>query len=723
MNYPDIEKIDPIFKDYILDSLKERQRIEKALLHSLDDIFVKSAHRVIEKLLEEHGVKSLENVRPVMMKDPSPTLLQALDDEESRVGEELFSTIQTAIFSAVIATLSPLARLKLDFFLDQKSKAENLTEVPNKSVTGNNPQDAFLDQKSTIGNVNDADNRSVSKNNSQHALPSGDFQDQSGRGRIYVLGLGWLPTYSENVSTFNSHKKARQVGEFKNPKYYLPKMKTIQKDIVAQASAISKSSMHKRRVFNEKEFKLSDSIWDKSKQNKEILKEIIRQNVNKDVTACAKAIDLYVKKGMSKACREYPNMMKRLQGRIPGSVSFAAYRLARNEIAEITFRATLEDYADNPFVEACKWLLANNRLKQYEDKCCCNDLAYQDSYGLGHGIYPLDKVPGRPHVMCLCTVAPISSRRLRKAIKDGLKIGNVPTEEWLDSLREERNAEIVKDKENQWAFNLLQNEDEEVIKKSCIEAITSHEWFIDGVKDIDKEAFIEDLNKLTKEGLFILARHTGEMKAELYYRGGEGSHYHPLKNQIYCNLTTDAHKTDNKALGYKLGMKAFLHETGHWLDSNITKEKFGLTSKMEKLYNAIQGDVINFINKVGREQFQSRFNPISNLDKRTLNNLGIVKQYVADKIKENIHINSNISDMYGALTQNKIAGYGQNGRYGHPTEYWQYDDKAFHKAKVKMEFIAEAFESLCNLKRVDAMQKYLPKAWKEFTSTFKSFLQ
>ena len=730
MNYPNIEDIDPIFKDYIVDALKERERIEKALLHSLNDIFVKSAERIIEVLLKESGLKSLLDVRPATIKSLSPTLLQALDDEESRVGEGLFSTIQTAIFSAIIASLTPLARLKLDAFLNQQSKAESLTEVPNKNVKSKGlrhalPNGNLLDQQSQAGNAPKADRKSVKGNGSHDASPIGNLQDQqeknhNGNGAIYALGIGWLPTYSgEDVSRFKS-----EASKSKASSEYLPKMKSIQRDIIAQASAISKSSMHKRKVFRDKEFKLSDSIWDKSKDNVDTLKKIIEQNINKDVTQCAKAIDLYVKKGFSKACREYPNMMRRLKGRIPGSTSFAAYRLARNEIAEITFRATLEDYADNPFVEAVKWLLANNRLKQYEDKCCCNELAYEDKYGLGHGIFPLDKVPDRPHVMCLCTVAPISSRRLKKAIKDGLQIGNVPTKEWLDSMREEKDAEIIKDKDNRFAFNIFQNEDDKVLKTSCIDAITSHDWFIDGVQDIDKEAFLEDLNKLTSEGLFLLARYTGEMQAELYHRGA--SRYNIRENKIYTNLLETPIKLgDNKALGYKLGMATFLHETGHWLDSNITGEKLGLTFKMEKLYSSIRDDVLNAINKAGKELYKDKFTPLKELNKASLDGLDPrIKNAVTNKISANIHINSNISDMYGALTQNEITGkIGNNKVYGHADSYWQCNNKTEYAVKVHAEFIAEAFESLCSSRRIEAMQKYLPSAWKEFTSKFKSFLQ
>ena len=547
-------------------------------------------------------------------------------------------------------------------------------------------------------------------------MPKSNNQNQEKidreNGRIYALGIGWLPTYSgDDSSRFKS--EAGKAKNFSN-KDYLPKMKSIQNDIIAQADAIAKSSMQKRRVFNEKEFKLSSSIWNTSKKNKEVLKELIRQNVNKDVTQLAKAIDLYVKKGFSKSCSEYPNMMKRLNGRIPGTVTFAAYRLARNEISEITFRATLEDYVQNPFVEAVKWLLANNRLKKYEDQCCCNDLAFQNAYDLGRGIYPLDKVPDRPHVMCLCTLAPISSRRLKKAIKDGLKIGNVPTKEWMDSMKEERNAQIIKDKENQYGITIFHNEEQKALKQACLSAIKSHDWFINGVQDIDKESFIEDLNKLTGEGLFMLARYTGEMEAELYHEGV--SRYNIRENKVYTNLLkTPIELGDNKALGYKLGMATFLHETGHWLDSNITGKKLGLTLKMEKLYSSIRDDVLNAINKTGEELYKSKFTPLKDLDKISLDSLDSrIKNVVTNRIGTNIHINSNISDMYGAITQNTIAGRGTNKMYGHTKEYWEYNSKDKYVIKVHAEFIAEAFESLCNKRRLNAMSQFLPTAWESF---------
>jgi len=686
-NYENIEEIDSYFRPYMRDALKERGELEVAVFASIRRAHINSAKRVIDAFLLDNGKN--KPIKPL-----TPFLERFIDEEQVRLNDELVGIVETAIMSSVITGLSPLARLKLDAQLFEMKTGESLAS------------NDYIDYTSTY------------KVFSPFSNPEAESATEA-FNRIYRARRGFpkeedLMCQDAYLSGEKGKEKADSV---------LPRMKSIQKDMIAQAREIAKSTMHKLRVFDGKEFKLSEKLWGEAKKTQETLKKVIKENINKDSSKCAKAIETYAGKGRAKACKDYPDMMKRLGGRVPGSLDFASYRLARNEMAETTFRATLEDYKDNKFVAGAKWLLANNRLKKYENTCSCNELAYTDSYGLGRGVYPLEKVPERPHVMCLCSLAPISSRQLRKAFEKGMKLGNVPPEDWLESLKEEKGASAIKDASNQYALTLFQNEDEKTIKKECIEVIREHEWFNTGVKDIDKETFIEDLNKLTKEGLFILARYTGTMQAELYYEGREGSHYHPLKNQIYCNLSTDAQKSDNKVLGYKLGMKSFLHETGHWLDSNITGEKFGVTSKMGKLYNTIQRDVINFINKVGREQFQSKFHPISKLDATTLNKLGIVKQYVADKIKENIAINSNISDIYGAVTQNTILGYGQNGRYGHPTWYWQYADKAFHKAKVKMEFIAESFESLCNSKRADAMQKFLPNAWKEFNSEIRNFIK
>ena len=288
-----------------------------------------------------------------------------------------------------------------------------------------------------------------------------------------------------------------------------------------------------------------------------------------------------------------------------------------------------------------------------------------------------------------------------------MKIDNVPTKEWMDSMREERNAQIIKDKENQYGVTIFHNEEQKALKQACLTAITSHDWFIDGVKDIDKEAFIEDLKRLTKEGLFILARHTGEMKAELYCRGK--SYYESHENKIYTNLRTTplTHGAD-KAIGFKIGMRAFLHETGHWLDNNVLGVKNGIRDKLPELDAKIKNDVCNFINKMGNFAYKNGYiKSFSELKQLTESSIRRTPKLVKDLMSELIRsdINSSISDLYSGASNGQVEG-----DYKHNNDYWTQK-----KGRLATEAVAHLNEALCTgEKRVNAMQKFLPTTWNYF---------
>jgi len=679
VNYPNLENVDSIFKDYITDALKERERIERSLLNLINNIFIENERCITQQLLSEQLSKARNSSQTkAVIKSLSPSMIKFIDEEAKKLERSLFFTIQSAIFSCLFASLSPMARLKLDYLIFQEMKEKE-------------------------------------KGKGKERIGEGIELDRSS-GSLYIQGFGSLPIYT-GVYTGEAEAKGKKDD-------YVVLMKTVQHDIAEQARSIAKSSMQKKQIFDGKEFSLSKRLWDISEENAKTLKELIKSNINKDVARCVDAIDRYYTKGKRTACAEYPDMMRRINYSIPPNASFESYRLARNEMAEITFRASLQDYIENPFVSAVQWLLANNRLKKYENACSCNDLAFQDAYGLGRGIYPIDKVPDRPHVMCLCTVAPVSSRQIKKVLAKGMEIGNVPTKEWLESGKEERNASIIKDKENQYGITLFHNENPKALQQACIHAIKSHDWFNNGVKDVDKDAFVEDLKQSSSLGLFILARYSSDMEVDLYCKDWEkkNSRYSPSENKVYCNLYKDAERLDNKALDFKLGMKSFLHEAGHWADNNITDKKFGLAKKMNRLYDSIKADVLNAINKTGRELYGSAFKPLmQSLDRKSLIDLNPrIKNAVTEKIRENLHINSNISDMYGAVTFNLITGCKDN-MYGHPNEYWRYKDVT-HPYLVKMEFIANALESLGNLKRVEAMKTFLPHSWNDFVSGLKDVI-
>jgi len=110
-------------------------------------------------------------------------------------------------------------------------------------------------------------------------------------------------------------------------------------------------------------------------------------------------------------------------GRVPKSLNYEALRLARNELSEVYWQATIEGFKENPAVTAVKWLLSNNRLPGYHD--ICDTMAYANAHGLGAGIYPVDEAPEKPHICCLCALAPVIAKDIERG-----NIANKPPENW-----------------------------------------------------------------------------------------------------------------------------------------------------------------------------------------------------------------------------------------------------------------------------------------------------
>ena len=216
------------------------------------------------------------------------------------------------------------------------------------------------------------------------------------------------------------------VGE-QTKQYYkakgLLKFRLIEKDVLREAEIIAESTMRKQRIFKHKEFVLSDRIWDVSDNNYEKIKEIISSGINTDCVKVAKALQQYVKEGSETFAKDYPNMYERMGGRVPKNLNYEALRLARNELSEVYWQATIEGFKENPAVTAVKWLLSNNRLPGYHD--ICDTMAYANAHGLGAGIYPVDDAPEKPHICCLCTLAPVIAQDIKRG-----DVANTPPENW-----------------------------------------------------------------------------------------------------------------------------------------------------------------------------------------------------------------------------------------------------------------------------------------------------
>ena len=460
-------------------------------------------------------------------------------------------------------------------------------------------------------------------------------------------------------------------------------VKKIQSDVSKKSTEIAQHTIEKKRLYKEKEFTISTRVWDLSKHSIDTIRSVCEAGINMDCKKLAILLDKYVATGSSKPIKEYPNMMARLKGRFPPDISFAAMRLARNELSEVYFTTSIKDYMENPYIEAVQWLLANNRLKMYEDRCDCNDIAYEDVYGLGRGIYPLDKVPDRPHVMCLCTLAPITRRKLKKQLEEGMTLGNIPTKEWFEK------------QEAQLKLDLLQDTSEQASSYS----LKKFEW-LNKTKEDEKVLLLEDFSRVNPFIIKRLNSCQNPLIADIHYE--RNPHFNITENKIYYN----AFIKDPRSIeaGFKTNMTGFLHEAGHYLDYNLSKDGKPLHTKMKDLEFYLKKDALDFLNGIYRKAIsKNQFIPFTTLEgvefeksMQFYKKLGDINgvdysMLVTNELLKNRHTNSAVSDLLEGLTGGRLAGYNFD-TYGHMqgnTSYWDSS-----KLILKKETIAHMFEAI-----------------------------
>ena len=498
------------------------------------------------------------------------------------------------------------------------------------------------------------------------------------RGASIALSVSGRLKIDEAI--FNSHNKPVATGEAKvsssNTQDINIDINEMQLDISKKSGELAKHRMEKQRIYNEKEFKLSDRVWDLSNGTGEGIKALVEAGVNMDCKKLAKAIDDFVGKGNKKTIKEYPNMMKRLKGRFPPNTTFASMRVARNELSELYFKTSIKDYLENPYIEAVQWLLADNRLKMYGEKCDCNDIAYEDIYGLGRGIYPLDKIPDRPHVMCLCTVVPITSRKLKKQLEGGMKLGNVPPEEWFEKQDKQLKLELLQD----------------TSKEAAPYSLSKFEW-LNKTKENEKALLLEDFSRVNTIFIKKLNACQKPLIADINYRGTP--YYDVKENKIYYN----AFIKDPRSIeaGFKTNMTGFLHEAGHYLDYNLSKDGKPIHTKMKDLEYFLKKDALDFINKIYRGKLGKQAVDFKNLSIQELKNgldfyreLGKLKnikdldKLVITELKKNPFNASSVSDLIDGASKSIILA-GDNTLYKHSPIYWNADT-------LKAEATAHFFE-------------------------------
>lgn len=152
---------------------------------------------------------------------------------------------------------------------------------------------------------------------------------------------------------------------------------------------------------SEKGLYLSDRIWSKSKKYRKQINEIIQDSIaeGQDCVKTARMLEKYVKTGRKTLAKDYPNMAKRMANRVPDDICYEALRLARTEMTSAYGEATIQSAMVSPSCNAVKFILSGSH-PHYD---ICDHICGADTYGLGIGVYPVDKAPSYPfHPNCLC---------------------------------------------------------------------------------------------------------------------------------------------------------------------------------------------------------------------------------------------------------------------------------------------------------------------------------
>ena len=150
---------------------------------------------------------------------------------------------------------------------------------------------------------------------------------------------------------------------------------------------------------------LSDRIWEQGENFRNTMRDIIQEAVvtGQDAVKTARMLQQYVRQGAQTLAKDYPNMMKRMAGRVPGDLCYEALRLARTEMTAAFGEGTIVAARVSPSYIGMKWVLSHS----HPVVDICDTLAEHEE-GLGRGVYSPGNEPPLPaHPNCICTLVPV----------------------------------------------------------------------------------------------------------------------------------------------------------------------------------------------------------------------------------------------------------------------------------------------------------------------------
>jgi len=243
---------------------------------------------------------------------------------------------------------------------------------------------------------------------------------------------------------------------------------------------------------------LSDRIWEQGEKYRNTMRDIIQESVaiGQDAVKTARMLQQYVRQGAMTLARDYPEMMKRMKGRIPGNISYEALRLARTEMTAAFGEGTIAASRVAPSYIGMKWALSGS----HPMPDICDTLSTYDS-GLGPGVYPPGDEPPYPaHPNCLCALVPIHEEpekfveRLKKWRDD--PSSDQELEKWYNDIYQEKAAE----KQNR-----------------LTQSIKELEIGLEAAETTETELYNDSLLKESKDSVFekMLKEYSAEYKEKL----------------------------------------------------------------------------------------------------------------------------------------------------------------------------------------------------------------
>ena len=257
-----------------------------------------------------------------------------------------------------------------------------------------------------------------------------------------------------------------------------------------------------------------------------------------------------------------------------------------------------------------------------------------------------------------------------------MTLGNTPTKEWFEK------------QEAQLKLDLLQDTSEQASSYS----LSKFEW-LNKTKEDEKVLLLEDFSRVNPFIIKRLNSCQNPLIADIHYE--RNPHFNITENKIYYN----AFIKDPRSIeaGFKTNMTGFLHEAGHFLDYNLSKDGKPLHTKMKMLDYYLKKDALDFVNRIYRKRLGKLAVDFKNLSVQELKNgldfykrLGHLKnikdldKLVSVELGKNKAVNSFVSDLLGGVSENLLLS-DKYKLYQHPISYWNDDT-------LKAETMAHFFE-------------------------------